>query len=101
MTAAPNATSDGDGGAAGALTAFTGISAAKAGAATETASAATTDKTTLFIEPAPFRSIDLQPIHFAHHSCAQNSLRDPGCHRPVRKRTCIRTKWRIVSWPGR
>src|SRR6202162_3643528 len=56
MTAAPKATSHGLGSAAGAgaLTAFTGMSAANAGAA-ENANAATTDKTTFFIDPAPFR----------------------------------------------
>src|SRR5664279_4117784 len=54
MTAAPKAMSHGDGSAAGALTALTGMSAASAGAA-ENASAATTDKTTFFIDPAPFR----------------------------------------------
>src|SRR5664279_2787576 len=55
MIAEPNARSHGDGAATGALTAFTGMSAANAGIATETANAATTDITTLFIEPAPFR----------------------------------------------
>src|SRR5664279_2246012 len=54
MTAAPKAMSHGDGSAAGALTALTGMSAASAGAS-ENASAATTDKTTFFIDPAPFR----------------------------------------------
>src|SRR5664280_3186133 len=54
MSALPKAISHGLGAAAGAGAAFTGISAANAGAA-ESASAATTDKTTFFIDPAPFR----------------------------------------------
>src|SRR5450631_3047263 len=55
MSALPNATSHGDGSAADTtLGAFAGISAASAGAA-EKASAATTDKTTFFIDSAPFR----------------------------------------------
>src|SRR5580765_4009271 len=54
MTAAPKAMSHGLGAAAGAtFGAFAGMSAANAGAATETASAAATDNTTFFIEPAP------------------------------------------------
>src|ERR1035437_4869187 len=36
-----------------------------------------------------FGSIDFQPIHFAHHFCVP----DPGCDRPVRKRTCITGKF--------
>src|SRR5215470_10810707 len=57
--AAPNAMSHGLGGAAGAAAgALVGMSAANAGAAAdETASAATTDNTTFFIESAPFNSI--------------------------------------------
>src|SRR5665647_2694832 len=54
MTAAPKAMSHGDGSAGATFGAFAGISAASAGAA-EKASAATTDKTTFFIDPAPFR----------------------------------------------
>src|SRR5664280_951332 len=54
MSALPKAISHGLGAAAGAGAAFTGISAANAGAA-ESASAATTDKTTFFIDAAPFR----------------------------------------------
>src|ERR1700704_5269602 len=69
MMALPNARSHGLGGGARAHpAALTGKSAAKAGAAETTASAATTDKQTFFIEPAPFRSIDFQPIQIAHHS---------------------------------
>jgi hypothetical protein len=41
-------------GAATTFAALTGMSAAKAGTAAETASAATTDKTTLFIGACPF-----------------------------------------------
>src|SRR6185312_4495935 len=55
MMAAPNARSSGLGAAAGAtLAAFTGMSAANAGAA-ETASAVTTDNKTLFITLPLFR----------------------------------------------
>src|SRR5689334_18179972 len=54
MTAAPKAISHGLGAAAGAaFGAFAGMSAANAGAAIETASAAATDNTTFFIESAP------------------------------------------------
>src|SRR5664279_3492779 len=36
-----------------------------------------------------FGSIDFQPIQFAHHFCVP----DPGCDRPVRKRTCITSEF--------
>src|ERR1700693_6269157 len=90
MTAAPKATSHGLGSAAGAgaLTAFTGMSAANAGAA-ENANAATTDKTTFFIDPAPFRFDRLS----ADTIRASLLRTKPGCDRPVRKRTCIRGKF--------
>jgi hypothetical protein len=61
MIALPNAMSHGLGGGAGATVgAFDGRSAANAGAAAETASAATTDNTTFFMESAPFNSIGLR-----------------------------------------
>src|SRR5437016_4163310 len=61
MIAAPNAISHGLSTAAGAaLGAFAGMSAAIAGAAAETASAATTDNTTFFIESAPSNSTGLR-----------------------------------------
>jgi hypothetical protein len=52
--------------------ALTGMSAASAGAA-DKASAATTDKTTFFIDPAPFQfdRLSHQPIQFARHTCVQ------------------------------
>src|SRR5690348_8772562 len=81
MIAAPKATSHGDGGAAtaGAFAAFTGMSEANAGAAADTASAATSDTTTFFIEPAPSRfdriSADTSP-----RPCVPNS--NPGAIDP-------------------
>src|ERR1700682_2408058 len=84
MIALPKAISHGDG-AATTLTAFTGMSAANAGAA-ENASAVTKDKTTFFIEPAPFR-FDRLSADTIRPSLLRTK---PGCDRPVRKRTCIR-----------
>jgi hypothetical protein len=61
MIAEPKAMSHGLGGGAGAtFGAFAGISAANAGAAAETASAAASDNTTFFIESAPLYSIGLR-----------------------------------------
>src|SRR6185437_9456973 len=74
MTAAPKATSHGDGSAAGALMAFTGMSAANAGAA-ENASAATTDKTTFFITLPLFGSTGFQPIPFGRPLAYEFRLR--------------------------
>jgi hypothetical protein len=57
------------------------MSAAKAGAA-EAASAATTDKTIFFIEPAPFySSIDFEPINTPSHLRAETPI--PGSDRPL------------------
>ena len=57
----------------------------KRGRSSETASAATTDNTTFFIEPAPFRSTGLRPIPLPVTSCVRSPrLRSTR----VRKRTC-------------
>src|ERR1700688_169049 len=91
MSALPNARSHGLGAAAGA-TALTGISAANAGIE-EIASAATTDKTTFFIDPAPSRFDRLSA-----DTIRPSLLRtEPGCDRPVRKRTCIRGEFTSLT----
>src|SRR4029077_15052472 len=101
MMAAPKAMSHGLGGGAGAtLGAFAGRSAAKAGKAAETASAATTDNTTFFIESAPLirsvRGPDRSP--FACHP-TYRAVDFPGCDRPVSALTCITRKFRPMR-PG-
>src|SRR5664279_544850 len=40
-----------------------------------------------------FRSIDFQPIQFAHRSCAP----EPGCNPPVRKSTCITRRFTSLT----
>lgn len=70
--------------AAANLAAFTGTSAAaNECTAAKTASAATTDNKTFFIEPALFRSIDVQPIHSS--ITLAKLVPNPGCDRPVAK----------------
>src|SRR5512143_2390176 len=96
MIADPKAISHGDGAATGALTAFTGMSAANAGAAAVTASAATTDNKTFFIEPAPFR-FDRLPADTFRPSPLRTEPYEAGCDRPVRNRTCIRPKFTHVT----
>src|SRR5581483_1225395 len=95
MIAAPKATSHGDGGAAtaGAFAAFTGMSAANAGAAADTASAATNDNTTFFIEPAPL------PVRSDLADTSPRPLRtdfNSGCDRPGRNRTRVASNYAFV-----
>src|SRR5579872_1949887 len=84
MMALPNATSHALAAAAGALTAFTGMSAANAGAA-EDASTATTDHTTLFMTLPLLRFDRISAETRARRFCVPN----PGGDRSVRNRTCI------------
>ncbi len=97
MMAAPKAISHGLGSAAGAaLTAFTGMSAANAGTAAETASAATTDNTTFFIRSAPFNSIG--PRVPADPLCLPTEPQmSPGGDRSVCVLTALTRKFRPVA----
>src|SRR5690242_9895019 len=93
MTAAPKAISHGDGAAAGALAALTGMSAANAGAA-DIASAATTDNTTLFIGLPLYGSIEFQPLP-VRLFCAQTNFPTPALAAidPARNRTFTRANF--------
>src|SRR5262245_21809974 len=96
MTAAPKAISHGLGAAAGAaLGAFAGISAANAGAATETASAAATDNTMFFIESAPLNSIGAcsHRSPFAHPPHVSRVFRPRTAHTHL---ACV--TWNLEPW---